>query len=126
MQRGDSVPYFEVRNLAGEPFSYSAIWQQKNLLLVVLPTVDSQSARTYVAEVAARLRGFDDRHVAGVITRDQIAGIAAPAVVVADKWGEVAFAVQTSDVAKLPSPEELTEWLSYVMTQCPECEGEAR
>ena len=126
MQRGDSLPHFEVRTLAGETVSYSRIWQHKNLMLVLLPSLDSPAATTFAAEVTARLREVDDRHVACVITRDQISGLSAPAVVVADKWGEVVFVAQPSDVAEFPSPQELTEWLTYVITQCPECEGEAK
>jgi hypothetical protein len=46
--------------------------------------------------------------------------------VVADRWGEIVFAEEKSDVADLPGPQELVDWLNYVMNQCPECEGEAR
>jgi hypothetical protein len=61
-----------------------------------------------------------------VITEGQVPGISAPAVVIADRWGEVVFAVEKADVADLPAPQELMEWVNYVLNQCPECEGEAR
>jgi hypothetical protein len=126
LKRGDSVPHFEVRKLEGEPFRYSAIWQHKNLLLVTIPTLDSESTSAYTADVTARVRDFEDRDLELVITRDRVPGVAVPAVVVADRWGEIVFAEEKSDVADLPGPQELVDWLNYVMIQCPECEGEAR
>ena len=126
LQRGDSVPHFEVRSLEGEPFEYSTIWQRKNLLLVSLSTIDSEPASAYAADVTARVREFGDPDIECVITQDRIPRISPPAVVVADRWGEIVFAVETSEVADLPAPQELIEWLTYVSNQCPECEGEAR
>jgi hypothetical protein len=126
LKRGDSVPHFEVGTLEGEPFTYSTIWQHKNLLLVTIPPRDSESTSAYAADVTARFREFDDPDFACVITEDQVPGISAPAVVVADRWGEIVFAVEKSYVADLPAPQELIEWLNYVRNQCPECEGEAR
>ena len=126
LQRGDSVPHFEVRNLEGEPFRYSTIWQHKSLLLVTIPTADSDPARAYTLAVAGRVRESGDRDVECVITQDPVAGVSAPAIVVADRWGEIVFAAERSGVSDLPAPEELMEWLNYVRSQCPECEGEAR
>ena len=126
LQRGDSVPHFEVRNLEGDPFRYSTIWQHKNLLLVTIPTLDSEPASAYAADVTAQIREFADEDFECVITRDRVPGISALSVVVADRWGEIVFAVERSDVADLPLPQELMEWLNYVSNQCPECEGEAK
>ncbi len=126
LQRGDPVPHFEVTTIEGEPFRYSTIWQHKNLLLVTFPILDSASTNAYAAEVTARNQEFGDQDLECVITRDQVAGISAPAVVVADRWGEVVFAEEKSDVADLPAPRDLMEWVNYTMNRCPECEGEAR
>ena len=126
LQRGDSIPHFEVKSLEGQLFTYSTIWQHKNLLLVTIPTFDSESASAYAADVTARVREFGDEDFECVITRDPVPDISAPAVVVADRWGEVVFAEEKSNVADLPAPQELMEWLNYVSNQCPECEGEAK
>ena len=126
LERGDSVPHFEVRGLDGEPFTYSTIWQHKNLLLVTIPTIDSESTSAYAADVTTRVREVGDQDIQCIITRDRVPGISAPAVVIADRWGEILFAVERSDVADLPAPQELVEWLNYVSNQCPECEGEAK
>jgi hypothetical protein len=126
LQRGVSVPHFEVTSLEGEPFRYSTIWQHKNLLLVTIPTLDSESSSAYALDVTARVRKLGDEDVECVITQDRVPGVSGPAVVVADRWGEIVFAVEKSDVAELPAPQELMEWLNYMRNQCPECEGEAR
>jgi peroxiredoxin len=126
VQRGDLLRHFEVRSLEGEPFRYSTIWQHKNLLLVAIPTIDSESTSAYAADVTARVREYADQDLECVITRDPIPGISAPAVVVADRWGEIVFAVAGSGIADLPAPQELIEWQDYLRNRCPECEGEAR
>jgi len=61
-----------------------------------------------------------------VITRDRVPGVPCPSAVVADRWGEVVYVATASDVADLPSAQELVDWVTYLQTQCPECEGEAR
>jgi hypothetical protein len=95
-------------------------------LLVTIPTVDSDSTRAYALDVTARVRESGDRDLECVITQDPVPGISAPAVVVADRWGEIVFGVEETDVSDLPAPQELIDWLNYVRNQCPECEGEAR
>ena len=126
LKRGDSVPHFEVRRFEDEPFRYSTIWQHKNLLLVTLPTLDSGSAGAYAFDVAARVRELAAQDVECVITRDPVPGVSAPAVVIADRWGEIAFVVERSGVSDLPAARDLMEWLNYLRNQCPECEGEGR
>ena len=126
MLAGDLVPHFDVRTIDDEPFSYSSIWQRKNLLFVALPTVESDSAADYAAGLTARLHELGDRDVEVVITRERVPGLPAPGVVVADRWGEIVYAIEGSDVRELPSPEEVVEWLTFVRNRCPECEGETR
>ena len=123
-QRGDRVPHFEVATLPGERVSYATIWQQKNLLLVLLPEVPDAGEETYVRNLNAAATTFTD--TACVITRDPIGDVPAPAVVVADKWGEVIHATAAASVGELPSAEDLLDWIEYVRSKCPECEGEAK
>lgn len=126
LQRGDLVPHFTVKTLHGHEFSYSTIWQRRNLVLVTLPVMDSKSARSYVTELAARNADFSSSEADCVITADPIQAIPSPGVVVADRWGEVVHIVAKSDVRDLPGPEELLDWLRYMQYRCPECEGESR
>ena len=126
LQRGDSVPHVEVTTVGGEPFSYSTIWQRKNLVLLCLPAAESQCSDTYLSELAARKSAFAAKDAACVVTRDPVAEIASPGIVVADRWGEIVHIAQATPVDALPSPEDLLDWLDYLEKRCPECEGEAK
>lgn len=123
LQRGELVPHFEVRDLAGNVCRYAAIWQRRNLVLVALPAAGPD---TYACELAARGAEVDQRDGTCVITRDAVPGVPAPAVVIADRWGEIAHVAAARDVDELPPAAEVLEWLDYVVRRCPECEGEAK
>lgn len=125
LQPHDLVPHFEVTDLRGERVQYSSIWQRKNLVLVTLPDPDS-SARGYGDWLMARVSGPTDDDTEWIVTRDRIAGLSAPGVVVADRWGEVVYVAYPSQVQDLPPPAEIAEWLRYLQYRCPECEGEAK
>lgn len=119
------VPHFTITDITGETVDYSRIWQHRQLVLVVLP----RSASTDAADYAMRLRealADSSPHTAVVITNDDITGIAAPAVVIADRWGEIIHSVRTERVADLPGADELRDWIEHVRMRCPECEGEWR
>ena len=124
LQRGDQVPHFEVTTLAGDVFSYSTIWQRKNLVLVTLPDADHEG--DYPSTLAARAREFEERHAACVMTRDRVPGVPTPGAVVADRWGEIVYVMAATHASELPPASEVLEWLEYVEQRCPECEGEAK
>jgi hypothetical protein len=126
IQRGDSVPHFEARTVAGELVSYATIWQRRHLVLVALPAEESEALGSYVSRVMARRAEFSAMHAECVVTRDRVAGVPSPGVIVADKWGEVVHVASTSQVDGLTSPEELVDSVDYLDRRCPECEGEAR
>ena len=125
LQRGDPFPHIQVRTIDGDTFSYTTIWQHKHLVLVVLGMRSADER--YASALIARASEFSDRETACVITRDDVAGLHTPGVVIADKWGEIVHATDASAAAAgVPSPDELIEWIDYVRQRCPECEGEAR
>jgi hypothetical protein len=126
VQPGDSVPHFEVRTLQGEQFRYSTIWQRRNLVFVTLSVSELDREGPYVSQLLARGSDFARQGAECVFTRDHLPWLPGPGVLVADRWGEVVHAVISSDVADLPSPQELIDWVAYVQTRCPECEGEAK
>ena len=126
LQRGDSVPHFEVTTVGGELFSYSTIWQRKNLVLLCLPAAESESSGAYMSELLARKSEVRAKDAECVVTRDPVAGIASPGIIVADRWGEIAHVAQATHVDDLTSPEDLLDWLDYLEKRCPECEGEAK
>ncbi len=125
LQPGDLLPHFEVTDLYGSRVDYSSIWQRKNLVLVMLSDTDP-SSRPYADQLMARSRDLKKNDTEWVVTCDRIAGMPNPGAVVADRWGELMHVAHAPDVAHLPVPDELVEWVEYVQHRCPECEGEAR
>ena len=124
LERGDTVPHFEVRTFSGDVFRYATIWQRRNLVLLILP--DPAAGASYRAALSAAGGGFREPDTEYVMTRDDLPGLDGPAALVADKWGEIVYVATTSRVEDLPSPKELLDWLEYVERRCPECEGEAK
>ena len=124
LQRGDTVPHFEVKTVTGEVFSYATVWQRRNLLLVVVP--GSSSDDSYAAALRTRDDDVRNRETNCVITREEVAGLPGPAVLIADRWGEIVHIATAPAANDLPTPEDLLEWLDYLSRRCPECEGEAR
>jgi peroxiredoxin len=125
LERGDLIPHFEVTALDGERINYTTLWQRNNLVLVTI-SADSDSIRNYVSALRATAPQFRGENTVCVITREHRPDIRQPGCVVADKWGEIVHIRAASDANELPSPEELLDWIKYVQMQCPECEGEVR
>lgn len=44
-------------------------------------------------------------------------------VVIADEWGEVFAVMDAAEGHRLPSLDEIGEWVRFLAIQCPECEG---
>src|SRR5687767_14250810 len=102
LQRGDPVPQFRVRSIDERPVDYSTIWQRRNLVLVALTEPQSAPSRTYVLQLEAGWSAFQSYETECVITRDVVAGVASPAVLIADRWGEIVYVAHQSNVADLP------------------------
>jgi hypothetical protein len=125
LQRGDIVPHFEVQTTSGDRFSYSSIWQRKILVLISLsPTADIDE--DYVRELKRHDAEFIERDSICVVTRDGVSGLPAQGALIADQWGEIVHVVTANDVDDMPTARELLEWVDYVASRCPECEGEAK
>ena len=125
LQPGDLIPHFEVTTVGGERIAYATMWQRRNLVLVTLSDPDSDASRNYVSELCNRIWQFRAQNTELVMTPEQVPGIPHPGAVVADKWGEI-IDVRAAAAAGLPSAEDLLEWINYVETRCPECEGEVK
>jgi hypothetical protein len=126
LHAGDAVPHFEVTTLQGRKVEYSTIWQRRNLVLISVPPEDAVSTRAYTLQLATELPAGSEHDTEWVVTRDIVAGLRRPGVLVADRWGEIVHVAAGPDVADLPRPDELSEWITYLQRQCPECEGEAK
>jgi hypothetical protein len=125
MQRGDIVGHFDVLTTGGGRFSYSAIWQRKNLVLITLAATATND-ESYLRELKRHETEFSERDSICIVTREDLPGLPAPGALVADQWGEIVYVVAVIDVNDLPTPQELLEWVEYVASRCPECEGEAK
>jgi hypothetical protein len=119
------LPMFTVTSVDGTVVRYHDLWQRRNLLLVAAPDGDPTAA-TYIRSLDELAPALDACDAALVITATRIAGIPSPAVVVADRWGEVYFVTDAGRAADLPPAGELLDWLRHVRNECPECQGEAR
>jgi hypothetical protein len=126
LQRGDPVPHFRVGTIDGRRIEYSTIWQRRNLVLVALTEPQSAPSRTYVSQLEAGWSAFQSHETECVITCDIVAGAASPAVLIADRWGEIVYVANRSSVAELPPLPEILEWVAHLQTRCPECEGETK
>ena len=118
------VPHFTVRDLDGSRVAYADIWQRRTRLL--LQHAPGHAAADAVDDLRRRRAEIEGHAAMLVITTDEVSGLTPCAVLVADRWGEVHFAVQGRRPSELPSADELIDWLRYVQVQCPECQGEAR
>jgi hypothetical protein len=124
------MPHVDLRGIDGTTFSYRDIWQRRNLLLVLLPDETNKDEQrqeaAYVDAIRAHEEAIREYETDVVITRDAVPGLPAPAVLIADRWGEI-IAVSCSDrIATLLPIAEILEWLRFVAHACPECEGEAK
>lgn len=124
--KGGAVPHFEVLDLDGRAVRYTDLWQRRPLVLVALTGRDDDLGRACAAEIAARLAAPGAPDAALVVTADAVPSVPPPAVVVADRWGEVYFAAGGPTARELPAPAEIIEWVTFVAHECPECQGEAR
>lgn len=125
LKPGERVPHFEVRDLRGQSISYKTIWQARRLVLVALPSQQSQADESFLTRWNGLASALDPQ-TAVVITRDPVQGVDAPGVVIADEWGEVFYASSAADLDGLPHAQECIDWVHFIRSKCPECEGEAR
>ena len=130
LQRGGQMPHVAVRGIDGTTFSYRDIWQRRNLLLVSLPAEtkdgDEREEAAYLDAIQARGEAIREYETDVVITRDAVPGLTAPAVLIADRWGEIIAVDCANRAAGLLPAAEILEWLRFVAHACPECEGEAK
>jgi hypothetical protein len=124
------MPHIELRGIDGTTFSYRDIWQRRNLLLVNLPpkadTGEEHEEAVYLDAIQAHGDALREYETEVVITRDAVPHLTAPAVLIADRWGEILAAASANRAADLLPVAEILEWLRFVAHACPECEGEAK
>ena len=114
--------------------------------VVVVHSADCPGCRAYIEQLADASGTFHEwggrlsviayapAAIAGTLRTDVTAGVqvlsdphttlgAEPAaLLLADEWGEVHFAVEGVSDHALPGADEIAEWLRFISIQCPECE----
>ncbi len=116
-----TMPHFTLTTISGETIDYAKdVWQRKNLVLIAVP---AGAGERELSQEYAPLASEDTKVV---ITSAAVSGITPPAVVLADRWGEIAHTAAGAAVTDLPRLDDLRTWLEHIRQRCPECEGEAR
>jgi hypothetical protein len=119
---GDLIPTFEGETVDGHRLRYEEVWQRRNLVLFVLSATARAEASSYIADVQARLSPLRPDDTTLVISDHKINGVPLDTVVVADRWGEIAYIQDlASDPAEWPSVDEILEWVEFIRVRCPEC-----
>lgn len=127
LERGELIRHFAVRAIDGTLFDYNDTWQRRNLLLIALPSLPlSNAAQEYVSKMTGREDALAEYEARCVVTTEPVPDVVAPAVIVADRWGEVYLASHAGAVSDLAPADEVFECLRYIAHDCPECQGEAR
>ncbi len=121
---GDHVPHVSIRTIDGATVNYVDLWQQKNLIFLSIPA--EPAFTDYAARLEHSVRPTVPGDTALVISHDALPDLPTPAVVVADKWGEIHYAQAAATIDEMPDAEAIVDWLTYVRVQCPECQGETR
>lgn len=120
------VPHFCVTTIDGGTCRYADLWQRKNLLLVLIPATGSTDRHAYISTLRDHIADLTAHDTSCVMTSDDITGVRSPAIVIADRWGEIAFIAEAESASELPRLDAIIEWLGHVQGRCPECEGETR
>ena len=125
LRRGELLPHFTVNTLDGARFSYSTIWQQRTLVLLLVSR-NADGHAPYTSEIPGRQAAFDAASTTCVVTADPVDGLPSPGVLIADRWGEIVHVATAGREGTLPSVDELLEWVHFTEMKCPECEGETK
>jgi hypothetical protein len=116
------VPHFNVTTVDGRRVRYEEIWQRRNLVLVIVGPHDRDSGAQYASQLKARGEDFEREQATVVVTADAVSGLPAPAVVVADRWGEILYLdTGAGQASRFPDVDELLSWVHFAQIQCPEC-----
>lgn len=116
LARRDSIPHFVVTSVDGSEVRYADIWQRRFLVLVCVPA-PSDRARAYAAALELACARTEVETTC-VVTATAVDGLPAPAAVVADRYGEVAFVAAAHSLDGLPLPDDLADWVRYIGIRC--------
>jgi hypothetical protein len=90
--------------------------------VVVIPS-ELETGSRYASQLEAHRAEFEAEETIVVVTSDAVPKLDAPAALVADRWGEIAFFERASvgQPFRWPDVDELLSWVHFIEIQCPEC-----
>jgi hypothetical protein len=108
LRERDLLPHFELTTLTGDRVRYDALWQRRNLVLVLTDPTKRQDATAFASRLSAHQAEFEDAEAAVVVTSDSLLGLHTPCVT-------------SGDTSQRPTVEDLLDWVRFARIQCPEC-----
>ncbi len=128
LEKGQRLPMISVATVDGDAtVPLRRAGRRATVLVTVHPECDA--CRAYLDALAreqAEIEEWDGRLVTTYADAELAdAGIPAPAVLIADQWGELFVVEPAGESHAFIEPAEVVSWLRYLAVQCPECQGEA-
>jgi hypothetical protein len=122
LRAGDLIPHFDGMTIDGRRVRYQELWQHRNLVLFVLSKAVRAQANAYLTMLEGRISRLRPDDTTLVIRHDEINGVPWSAVIVADRWGEIAYLQQlTRNPVEWPPVDDIVEWVEFIRVKCPEC-----
>jgi peroxiredoxin len=118
---GELIPHFTAVTIHGESIRYRDLWQQRNLVLYLLPHASAE-ARGYLDALRTRLAQLRPDDVTLVAIEGPVQQLPESSVVLCDRWGEIEHVASLgNDVQTWPPIDEIVEWTEFIRSKCPEC-----
>jgi len=113
----------DAKRYLGEVARRYADFADEDAEILVFTVGTAQDASKVKRELHLPLHVFADeqRRVHHALGAHDETGIAVPAVVVADRYGEVFNVWRTAEGGTLPTVDEILDWLRFINLDCPEC-----
>jgi hypothetical protein len=116
------IPHFEATAIDGEHVRYTDLWQQRNLVLYLVPMGARDAAHDYLDALRSRVAQLRPDDVTLVAIEGTVPRLPESTLVLCDRWGEIEHVTPLGDdVQSWPAVDEIVEWLEFIRSKCPEC-----
>lgn len=110
------MPHFVVRTTEGTTVDYRSIWQRDQLLLICLDQSAASDPLLRLAwDLAARGKDLSVVETSLVVTREPIAGLPCPGLVLADRYGEIFW---TREPGGVTDADDVIDTLRVMQSRC--------
>jgi hypothetical protein len=115
-ERRARVPHFVVRSVDGATVDYRSIWQREQLLLICLDeSATSDPLIRLAQDLATRGTDLSVVETSLVVTRESIAGLPCPALILADRYGEIFW---TREPGGVTDADDVIDSLRVIQSRC--------